>query len=421
MWVISLPLSLPIGKKAFYLNLNGYRNAHFHELNKAKVLFKDHVTPLLAGIPKQQAIRLRYDFYAPTMARRDLMNVIAVVDKFFSDVLPEVGIVDDDHTGIIPEVHCHARGLDKANPRVDVTITPWSEPEEPTEEGDRQMSLQLTIGETVIKAAVWAYLSARPQEALEHMVMTAGRSGNGFTMGLSYPEDVILAAISETCQAQLPGLDLSVTLHATRGDEGYTATIEAGLTLSAEKILQGLAAPLVATGAQEQPVHQDEQDPEEPIKVRPVTSTPRPIAKATVPVFKKPRAVVQPEPEPEPELDQDEGQEEIELEGSQLDPDEDLTGLGSGSNLEDPDDDYEGGLPPETPSGITNASADEDEADRQEAPSLFRRKSPGGFGKPSASGPAATAGAGTEGEPRKRNTLFGRTARPDNSHLNQDG
>ena len=287
------------------------------------------------------------------------------------------------------------------------------------------MSLQLTIGETVIKAAVWAYLSARPQEALEHMVMTAGRSGNGFTMGLSYPEDIILAAIAETCQAQLPGLDLSVTLHATRGDEGYTATIEAGLTLSAEKILQGINQPLVAPSqgvstAQAEITHPEpevETEVEAPIRVKPVAATSRAVTTASLPVFKKPKAVVQPDPEPQPEPDEDPVEDEIQQEGSQLDPDEDLSGVGGGSNLEDEDEEYEGGLPPETPSGLTSPDEGDDAVvDRDEAPSLFRRKTPGGFGKP-----AAQAEPEAGAEPRKRNTLFGRTARPDNSHLNQDG
>lgn len=129
MWSIDLPLSLDVGaKKPVALNLNIYRNLHPHINNKAKIAFKEKVKPLLEGIPLQEKIHLHYELFAPTKARRDLMNVTSVVDKFFSDVLPEAGVILDDHAEIVVSTSSSFGGVDKLNPRVRVTIIPVDRP-----------------------------------------------------------------------------------------------------------------------------------------------------------------------------------------------------------------------------------------------------------------------------------------------------
>ena len=123
MWTLDLPLSVQVNdKKKVHLNLNTYRNLHYYLNNAAKVEFKRLILPLLKDIPKQDKVHLHYEFFAPNQARRDLMNVVCIVDKFLTDVLSEVKVIDDDHTGIVVSNSSAYGGVDRTNPRVSVTI-----------------------------------------------------------------------------------------------------------------------------------------------------------------------------------------------------------------------------------------------------------------------------------------------------------
>lgn len=132
MWTIDLPSYVQKNAKGdkIWLNLNGYRNWHFHQQHLTKEIFEQIARTSLQGIPKQQKIHLHYVLYGPNKARRDLMNVIAVVDKYFSDALPKAGVIDDDHAEIIVSTSAAFGGVDKTNPRVSVTIVPVDSPME---------------------------------------------------------------------------------------------------------------------------------------------------------------------------------------------------------------------------------------------------------------------------------------------------
>ena len=51
------------------------------------------------------------------------MNVISVIDKFFQDALVERGCIEADDLSIVIEVNSKYIGIDKENPRLEVTIT----------------------------------------------------------------------------------------------------------------------------------------------------------------------------------------------------------------------------------------------------------------------------------------------------------
>lgn len=70
-------------------------------------------------------------FYMPTRRRVDLTNLLEAVD----DILVHVGIIEDDHYGIIA-AHDGSRVLyDKDNPRTEIYITKMPAPEQLTMEG----------------------------------------------------------------------------------------------------------------------------------------------------------------------------------------------------------------------------------------------------------------------------------------------
>lgn len=122
-WKIDLPIRIPITKNVnFSLNLNAYRNAHYQTLNKAKVTFKQIVSPFLVSIPQFETCEFIYTLYPKTNRLCDVANICSVVDKFFSDAFVENGHLKDDNYTYLPKVTYLFGSIDKLNPRVEVLI-----------------------------------------------------------------------------------------------------------------------------------------------------------------------------------------------------------------------------------------------------------------------------------------------------------
>lgn len=81
-------------KKA--VNLNIYRNLHYHHLNTQKQNFEDEAMKLLAHVPRADMIAIHYTIYASRNGRLDTMNVGSIVDKYFSDTLVAAKKIPDD-------------------------------------------------------------------------------------------------------------------------------------------------------------------------------------------------------------------------------------------------------------------------------------------------------------------------------------
>lgn len=98
-----LPTYVHVSKKTKKaLNLNEYRNLHHHHLNNQKKTFHDEVKKLLDHIPRATKISIHYEIFAPRNGRLDTMNVVSVLDKYFSDTLVEAEkIPDDDYEHIV--------------------------------------------------------------------------------------------------------------------------------------------------------------------------------------------------------------------------------------------------------------------------------------------------------------------------------
>lgn len=131
MWTLTLPRKVEIGSgKIISLNLNTYRNLHHYQNNAAKVAFKGSVIKPLQElrIPPQLKVHLQYTLFRGDKRRIDLMNACVVVDKFFSDVLTDAGIITDDHSEIVVSTSFTDGGIDTKNPRIEVTIFPVTEP-----------------------------------------------------------------------------------------------------------------------------------------------------------------------------------------------------------------------------------------------------------------------------------------------------
>lgn len=123
MWIIEVPTSVMVTKtKKFQLNLNQYRNAHHHTLDKAKKEFAEIVKPKLSVLPVLAKIRISYWLFTGSNQKCDVANVCSIVDKFFSDCLTAAGRIPDDNYDHVPVVAYGWGGVEKGNPRVEVVI-----------------------------------------------------------------------------------------------------------------------------------------------------------------------------------------------------------------------------------------------------------------------------------------------------------
>ena len=129
--ILSSPLKVWRGKtkprKAkqwFILNLNNFRNAHYLVLNRTKINYKAAMANQIQLLPVITCpVTIHYTVYPKTKRSFDIDNVVSIHKKYFQDALVEMGrIEDDDFTRIVGSSESYG-GVDKDNPRVEITIT----------------------------------------------------------------------------------------------------------------------------------------------------------------------------------------------------------------------------------------------------------------------------------------------------------
>ena len=122
-YTILSPLRVRVSKnKEFSLNLNIYRNAAYYLLNISKIVYKEQLTDQVSRLPTFTQIQLTYTLYPPTNRKMDISNILSIHDKYFSDVLVELGKIRDDDYKYIPSVIYKFGEVDKSNPRVEIEI-----------------------------------------------------------------------------------------------------------------------------------------------------------------------------------------------------------------------------------------------------------------------------------------------------------
>lgn len=197
MYKVSVPYKVQWGKKkktTFYLNLNNYRNAHFHVLNKAKELFYEMVAPLLCGLQAHRKVGLTYTLYPGTNALCDTANICCIVDKFFSDVLVGEGKIPDDNYQIVKTVAFKFGNVDKGNGRVEISIEPMDDDTGSTAADNehsstkKEKTMQITLVQKEIEQAIRNYVTG--------------------TMSVQSNKRI------------------DITFKATRGDAGYQAFVD---------------------------------------------------------------------------------------------------------------------------------------------------------------------------------------------------
>lgn len=183
-----LPLYLSVGKgkpKKLPLNLNHYRNAHFHVLNSMKVQFKKAISSQLTFPKLVEPVKISYVLYPPTRRELDISNVLCIVDKYLCDALVEAGLMEDDNFNHLPQVEFRFGAVDKENPRAEAFIQPLSKSSE--------NSMQITINQTQIEKAILDFMHKRIniKEGTEVRIeMKATRGAEGFSANIEIIDDL---------------------------------------------------------------------------------------------------------------------------------------------------------------------------------------------------------------------------------------
>lgn len=120
---LNCPLKIEGSTKRYYLNLNNYRNWHYQVSNNLKKKFKDLMHSQLYPLePVKEIHSIKYVIFFGSKRRSDLMNVGTVIDKFLCDALQSYNIIPDDDKEFLHTFIFEYGGIDKGNPRVEVTI-----------------------------------------------------------------------------------------------------------------------------------------------------------------------------------------------------------------------------------------------------------------------------------------------------------
>lgn len=91
--------------KVIYLNINVYRNLHYIVNNQIKQLFEPK--EIFCNLTCKDKIAIEYHIQRKDKRRYDIMNAIAIVDKFFCDWLIAQKYIEDDNHKIIQQYHIY--------------------------------------------------------------------------------------------------------------------------------------------------------------------------------------------------------------------------------------------------------------------------------------------------------------------------
>ena len=124
MTFVTLPLEVYYSeKKKFILNLNNYRNAHYRILSIAKKVYTENLVERIKDYSRfDDPVSLEYIYYAKSNRRLDVSNPCSIIDKFTCDALVKAEIIEDDSFKQIKKVSYVFGGVDKNNPRCELTI-----------------------------------------------------------------------------------------------------------------------------------------------------------------------------------------------------------------------------------------------------------------------------------------------------------
>lgn len=124
--VLPLFVMLPrktIKDKKYIVNLNNFPNTHRRTLAEAKIEYAKLVEAAVSEVHCFKKAKLHFRYFHGNKRKMDKSNPCCIIEKFACDALTKLGFWEDDHSEIIPETTYTYCGVDKENPRCELTIT----------------------------------------------------------------------------------------------------------------------------------------------------------------------------------------------------------------------------------------------------------------------------------------------------------
>lgn len=108
--------------RKIFVNMNTYRNLHFHINNKVKIKYKESVKEQLKGVTIKTPVEITYKVYKARNTKLDKMNVVSVTSKYLLDAITELGCWTDDNDDFVKTETIMPTEVDREKPRVEVFI-----------------------------------------------------------------------------------------------------------------------------------------------------------------------------------------------------------------------------------------------------------------------------------------------------------
>lgn len=120
------------------LNLNNFRNAHHRVLSDAKIKYTKLVREIIpedvVGMFRGKRVAISFVYYHGNRRKCDPSNPVSIIEKFFCDAITPkldqygeeewIGLIDEDNYQVLVRHDGWVfGGVDKENPRCEVTIT----------------------------------------------------------------------------------------------------------------------------------------------------------------------------------------------------------------------------------------------------------------------------------------------------------
>lgn len=105
------------------LGMNWYRNSNHHLSNEIKKHYHELVKEQLEAFEGCMLgkYKVKYKLFYKSKSQ-DMMNIVAVIDKFVQDGIVEFGLVKDDNVQYCKRVVCEVAEQDKENPRIEIEL-----------------------------------------------------------------------------------------------------------------------------------------------------------------------------------------------------------------------------------------------------------------------------------------------------------
>ena len=114
--------------KTFLVGMNWLRTAHHYLQNAVKQAYSEMITPIL--VDSQFILKGTYEVayvYHYKSKTSDLLNVGALMSKYFLDAAQKAGTVEEDNVQYCLKESFYVGSQDRENPRVEIFVRPYKE------------------------------------------------------------------------------------------------------------------------------------------------------------------------------------------------------------------------------------------------------------------------------------------------------